>query len=31
MFLDRDEGIEPLLDLVLSRFKTTTLPPPPDL
>lgn len=31
MFLDRREGIEPLLDLVLSRFKTTTLPPPPDL
>jgi len=31
MFLDRQEGIEPLLDLILSRFKTTTLPPPPDI
>ncbi len=29
LFLARTEGIEPLLDLVLSRYKTATLPPPP--
>jgi len=29
LFLAREEGIEPLLDLVLSRYKTATLPPPP--
>jgi hypothetical protein len=30
VFLDRKEGIEPLLDLVLSRFKRlSTVPPPP--
>lgn len=28
LFLDRDEGIEPLLDLVLSRFKPPNVPAP---
>lgn len=28
LYLDRTEGIEPLLDLVLSRYKTSTIPPP---
>ena len=28
LFLARTEGIEPLLDLVLSRFKRPTIPPP---
>ncbi|MEZ4337399.1 MAG: hypothetical protein R3B82_12320 [Sandaracinaceae bacterium] len=28
LYLDRTEGIEPLLDLVLSRFRTSTIPPP---
>ncbi|MBX3272588.1 MAG: hypothetical protein KF729_20175 [Sandaracinaceae bacterium] len=30
LYLDRGEGIEPLLDLILSRYKTTTIPPPAD-
>lgn len=30
LFLDREEGIEPLLDLILSRFRRrSTTPPPP--
>ncbi|MCB9591732.1 MAG: hypothetical protein H6719_03275 [Sandaracinaceae bacterium] len=28
LYLARNEGIEPLLDLVLSRFRTSTIPPP---
>ncbi len=28
LYLDRHEGIEPLLDLVLSRYRTSTIPPP---
>ena len=28
LFLDRHEGIEPLLDLIISRFRTSTIPPP---
>lgn len=31
MFIDRSDGIEPLLDLVLSRFKRTSTIPPPRL
>lgn len=30
LYLDRTEGIEPLLDLVLSRYRTATIPPPPE-
>jgi hypothetical protein len=30
VFLDRKEGIEPLLDLVLSRFKRASTRPPPE-
>jgi hypothetical protein len=29
VYLERTEGIEPLLDLVLARFRVSSIPPPP--